>query len=68
MSAAMGSVEIKIDGRKTFRCPVGWSAGEARTEIQARYLLTGGGIHRDGIPIRSTDLITADGAYKFQDF
>jgi hypothetical protein len=55
MSAVLNSVEIKIDGRKTFRCPVGWSSGEARTEIQARYLLNGGGINRNGIPIRSTD-------------
>ncbi len=62
------SVNIRIAGRNPFACPIAWTVEEARNEIRSMYGLINGGITRNGIVMRSSDLITSDGEYDFVNF
>ena len=64
----MVNVSISIQGYAPFRCPVGWTAGEAKIEIRSRYVLDGGGIDKNDAGMRENDIITSDGEYEFVNF
>ena len=42
---------------EVFPCPVHWTIYEAREEIRALFMLQGGGIRHQDIPVLGTDLI-----------
>lgn len=62
------SVNIHIYNHRNFPCPVGWTVEETESRIRSMYGLVNGGIIKNGIVMRSTDSITADGEYQFVNF
>jgi len=55
---ATKDITVIVNG-SIFKCPTDWTVEEARNEIRSRYALHGGGIEKDGIAVRATDLISA---------
>ena len=54
----MTTKDINVNG-EVFRCPVDWTVMEARDEIRSRFVLHGGGIYHNNVPVRATDLISS---------
>ncbi len=52
----MTSKNIAVNG-KIFRCPIEWTVEQARCEIRSRYVLPGGDIEEDGVPLLGSVLI-----------
>ena len=52
----MATKDITVNG-EIFRCPIDWTLTEARDEIRDRYVLEGGGIDHNNVPVRGSDLI-----------
>jgi len=55
---ATKDITVIVNG-SIFKCPTDWTVAEAEERIRSRYALHGGGIEKDGIAVRATDLISA---------
>ena len=60
----MATVEISV-GDKVFKCPDSWTVDEAKKEIRGEFLISGGGLKRDGIAMKSTDTLNSGGSFSF---
>lgn len=47
---------ISVNG-DVFRCPLDWIVKEAEERIRSRFVLQGGRIEENGIPLKETDVI-----------
>jgi hypothetical protein len=55
---ATKDITVIVNG-SIFKCPTDWTVAEAEERIRSRYALHGGGIEKDGIAVRATDLISS---------
>lgn len=57
---------IRVEGKADFNCPDNWTVDQAKSEIRSGYLLAGGFLLEDGVPLLGTVLISSTaGALSF---
>ena len=54
----MATKDITVNG-EVFRCPVDWTVEETIRRIRSRYVLQGGGIDHNNVPVLATDLVSS---------
>ena len=64
----MPAVNIHIEGKADFPCPVGWTVEQATNAIRSEYGVMHGGIRRNGEATLPNDTITVHGDYVFVNF
>ena len=52
----MATKDITVNG-EVFPCPNDWTVDQAKAEIRSAYLLAGGGLRADGVPLLGTQRI-----------
>ncbi len=55
---ATKEIRVIVNGA-IFNCPIDWTVEEAEARIRSRYVLEGGGVEENGIPVLATAQISA---------
>ncbi len=50
----MATKDITVNG-EVFLCPTDWTVDEAKAKIRSVYLLAGGGLRANGVPLLGTN-------------
>lgn len=66
VSLTMADVIIEISvGGDVFKCPASWTVAKVKKNIRDQFLISGGGLKRDGIAVDDEDPLVTTGTYSF---